>query len=659
VRKIAGNAGARPEPDGEPGFELACLRDLLPPTVLADAQTRAAALKISAERVLIARGSLTEEQYIRMLARHCGIPFEPLETIDRGACPLNDRLFTTCAAGGLVPLRTNTGRVHVVAPRNVGQFLRFVAANPATASHFRLTTRSNLQRYVIRHAGETLANQAVSSLAEHHPTMSAMPSHQRQTPRTFVICAGIAAMLFGAVLAAPSQLQFGAEALLALVFIAWVTLRLVGLLMSPPPQRYALPSDDDLPTYSIIVALYREAASVARLIGALEEIDYPREKLEIKIVLEPDDLKTRTALEALPLRPEFDILLAPIAGPRTKPKALNTALPFITGSFVVVYDAEDRPEPDQLRKAVAAFSASSRNLACVQARLVIDNTADGWLAGFFTAEYAAQFDIFLPALAALRVPLPLGGTSNHLRVDVLRKAGGWDSFNVTEDADLGIRLARLGYRADVIDSATYEEAPNRPRAWLHQRTRWFKGWMQTWLVHMRHPLRLGREIGLFSLVVFQLIVGGTVLAALIHPVFLIAVLRALLVDSWIFEDSNVFTALSVGLFSTAAIIGYFGSISLGWAGLARHKLTATTWVLLLTPLHWLMLSYAAWRALIQLIHAPYHWEKTEHGLARTSRQVDGASSIRARLMRLERHLSRITAPDLERSFTPRARLLQK
>jgi cellulose synthase/poly-beta-1,6-N-acetylglucosamine synthase-like glycosyltransferase len=429
--------------------------------------------------------------------------------------------------------------------------------------------------------------------------------------------------------------------------------------MSPPPQRYALPSDDDLPTYSIIVALYREAASVARLTRALEEIDYPSEKLEIKIVLEPDDLETRAALERLALRPEFDILLAPAAGPRTKPKALNAALPFITGSFVVVYDAEDRPERDQLRKAVAAFSASSRNLACVQARLVIDNTADGWLAGFFTAEYAAQFDIFLPALAALRVPLPLGGTSNHLRVDVLRKAGGWDSFNVTEDADLGIRLARLGYRADVIDSATYEEAPNRPRAWLHQRTRWFKGWMQTWMVHMRHPLRLGREIGIFSLVVFQLIVGGTVLAALIHTVFLITVLHALLVDNWIIEDSNIFTALSIGLFSTAAIIGYFGSISLGWAGLARHKLTATTWVLLLTPLHWLMLSYAAWRALIQLIHAPYHWEKTEHGLARTSRQVGDASSIRARLIRLERHLSRITASEPARSFAPRVRLLQK
>ena len=156
----------------------------------------------------------------------------------------------------------------------------------------------------------------------------------------------------------------------------------------------------------------------------------------------------------------------------------------------MVYDAEDRPEPDQLRRALQAFRGGGDDLACVQARLCIDNTADSLIARYFTAEYAGQFDVFLPGLAAMRLPLPLGGSSNHFHTATLRKVGGWDPYNVTEDADLGMRLARFGYRADIIDSTTYEEAPADAGPWLRQRTRWFKGWMQTWLVHMRQPRRL-------------------------------------------------------------------------------------------------------------------------------------------------------------------------
>jgi len=172
------------------------------------------------------------------------------------------------------------------------------------------------------------------------------------------------------------------------------------------------------------------------------------------------------------------VIVVPDAGPRTKPKALNVALPFAYGTFTVVYDAEDRPEPDQLRRALQAFRDGDETLACVQARLSIDNTADGWLAGMFTADYAAQFDVFLPGLARLRLPLPLGGSSNHFHTATLRAAGGWDAHNVTEDADLGMRLARFGYRSDMIASTTYEEAPARIGPWLRQRTRWFKGWMR-------------------------------------------------------------------------------------------------------------------------------------------------------------------------------------
>jgi cellulose synthase/poly-beta-1,6-N-acetylglucosamine synthase-like glycosyltransferase len=175
----------------------------------------------------------------------------------------------------------------------------------------------------------------------------------------------------------------------------------------------------------------------------------------VKFVLEADDPATHRALRDLNLGPPFEIIVAPAIGPRTKPKALNVALPFARGAYTVVYDAEDKPESDQLRRALQAFHKGGHRLACVQASLTIDNTADNWLAGMFTANYAGQFDVFLRGLAALRLPFPLGGSSNHFRTGVLRKAGGWDSYNVTEDADLGIRLYRLGYRAAAIPSTTY------------------------------------------------------------------------------------------------------------------------------------------------------------------------------------------------------------
>lgn len=645
--RVGGVGEFRRRPGGGLASELQCLRGLLPDTLLFAAQTRAAALNVSAERVLIAHGVVSEEYYIRALARHCDIPFNSLTGTDRRTCPLDDRLFTASAAAGIVPIRTRRGMpLHVVAPANAGRFLHFVTANPGAARRFHLTTRRHLQRYVMRHGAAALAEQAVSSLSQRYPAMSAKPSSRRRTkrpsrPRHIGL---VAALLIGTVALAPLLLVV--ETLLALVFIAWAALRLTGLFIAPPTQRPTPLRDHDLPTYSIVAALYHEAPSIAGLVQALCEIDYPREKLEIKIVLEPDDPETRAALDRLDLPPHFDVLYAPACGPRTKPKALNAALPFITGSFVVVFDAEDRPAPDQLRIAAATFFANSCKLACVQARLAIDKTADGWLTGFFTAEYAALFELFLPALAALRAPLPLGGTSNHLRVDVLRKIGGWDSYNVTEDADLGMRLARLGYRTDVIDSITAEEAPNRVRAWLQQRTRWFKGWMQTWLVHMRDPQRLFRELGPFSFVTFQLVVGGNVLAALLHPVFLIAATYALLTGGAPLGDVAV--ALSTGLFLTSVTIGYVSSIALGWSGLIRRGMAATAWVLLLTPLHWLMLSCAGWRALNQLIRAPYRWEKTEHGVARTTRRRPHHSHLNARLRRLERlerDLSRIIALD--------------
>jgi cellulose synthase/poly-beta-1,6-N-acetylglucosamine synthase-like glycosyltransferase len=342
--------------------------------------------------------------------------------------------------------------------------------------------------------------------------------------------------------------------------------------------------------------------------------DYPHEKLDIKFAIEPDDLETLEALERVRLPPGFEIIIAPAFGPRTKPKALNAALPFARGSFVVVYDAEDRPDPDQLRKALAVFLRGDERVACVQARLSIDNTRDSWLTRMCTAEYAGLFDVLLPGLAKWNLPLPLGGTSNHFDASVLRRIGAWDPYNVTEDADLGMRLARCGYITNVISSSTQEEAPARYRAWLHQRTRWFKGWMQTYLVHMRHPVKLWRELGPAGFIVFQLVVGGTVLGVLVHPFFLTE-----LTLRWMTGDTDVFFA-PLPVVTVAS--GYLASTLLAVLGLKRRGLLGSAWILLTMPAHWLLLSRAAWRALYQLARDPFRWEKTEHGLAKTSRAAE-------------------------------------
>jgi glycosyltransferase XagB len=348
----------------------------------------------------------------------------------------------------------------------------------------------------------------------------------------------------------------------------------------------------------------------------------------VKFVLEADDRDTRQALAALELGPPFEIITAPSIGPRTKPKALNVALPFARGTFTVVYDAEDLPEPDQLRRAVGAFRAADRRLACLQASLTIDNTADNWLARMFTAGYAGQFDVLLPALAAMHLPFPLGGSSNHFRTAVLRKIGAWDPYNVTEDADLGFRLYRLGYRTRTLPSATYEEAPAHFRPWLRQRTRWYKGWMQTWLVHMRRPRRLLRELHPAGAFAFQLLLAGNVLAALVHPIFMAALCYLLLAEPPLAALGAMGDAMPV--YGATLLCGYASTIVLDAIGLKRRGLLRHAWVLALTPIYWFLLSWAAWRALFQLWRDPQRWEKTAHGLAKTSRLWDSDFAVDVR-----------------------------
>jgi cellulose synthase/poly-beta-1,6-N-acetylglucosamine synthase-like glycosyltransferase len=434
----------------------------------------------------------------------------------------------------------------------------------------------------------------------------------------------VAAGIIGSMAAAPYTTAVVLQVALTAVFLAAALLRLYGALRHPgDPSSAAGREDMPLPRYTVIAALYDEVEALPGLIAALAALDYPPEKLEIKLVLEADDAWTQLAAEALRGKGRFEVVLAPPGGPRTKPKALNYVLPFAAGDLVVVYDAEDRPEPDQLRRAAQAFAAGDGRLACVQARLTIDNTNDSWLTRLFTAEYAGLFDVLLPGLASLHLPIPLGGSSNHFRAAALRAAGAWDPYNVTEDADVGIRLARYGYITGIIASTTYEEAPGRLKPWLSQRTRWFKGWMQTLIVHMRDPARLWREVGPAGIAGFYLVLGGTLLAALVQPLAICWLGWVLLAGGSLVPAGSGSALAALGWVHLATLVGGYGTAAmLALMGLKRRRLLRLTWIFAALPALWLLLSVAAWRALFQLVSRPQLWEKTPHGRARTSRRSE-------------------------------------
>ena len=399
-------------------------------------------------------------------------------------------------------------------------------------------------------------------------------------------------------------------AALVKIYALWAIL--AGPTGVPPELPLATIAEEGLPSYSLLVALYREAEVAPALVAAMAALRYPAAKVEILFLVEAGDMPTRAALERSGPSPNMSIITVPAGLPRTKPRALNYGLTFASGERIAVYDAEDIPEPDQLLRAVQAFAASPVPLACVQARLNVYNSDAGPVARQFTLEYCALFDAILPALAKLGWPVPLGGTSNHFCRAALDAAGGWDPFNVTEDADLGFRLARLGQKIGIIPSTTWEEAPVTFAAWFGQRTRWLKGWMQTYLVHTRDPLQLWRELGPWGFIGFQILMAGMIASALVHPLFF----AVLSVKCW----SGSCLGLAAGGAATpvwqAGLLGlsasYTAAIALAMIMGRRRGFGTLTGSALCIPFYWLAISAAAYSALIELCRFPYHWQKTAH-----------------------------------------------
>lgn len=384
------------------------------------------------------------------------------------------------------------------------------------------------------------------------------------------------------------------------VAIAWRVIAASNL----KPVLWRLSSPAQWPTYTILCPLYREANVVADLVIALRRLDYPESALQVILLVEGDDPETINAALAAATAPHIEVLIVPPAAPRTKPKALNAGLARARGEYLVVYDAEDRPHAQQLRAALAAFEDGGERLACVQAPLEIDNPEESWISRQFAAEYAIQFREMLPTLARMGLPLPLGGSSNHFRTEALRQSGGWDPFNVTEDADLGYRLARDGCSSGVIGPPTWEEAPITLGAWLNQRTRWIKGHMQTWLVLMRDPIRAARDMGMGGFLSMQLMLGGGIVAAFAHgPLAFIVLVAAL-------SHYNL-GALDFILALTGYIVAMLAALTAcALSNTLSHARAAFT-----MPFYWPLASIAAWRAGYEILAKPHHWSKTRHGVS--------------------------------------------
>ena len=578
----------------------------------------------SIAREIIANGLANEETLFSALATHLSLPF--ITNIDPSHIMLDEqqREFALSSRSGipLVVMDDGDGRIfHLltlpdIEPEVVASWL---ARWPDIADRVVLAAPSSLRTALLQRSRDKMLDEAQNRL------FLSMPQYCAR-----IVASGRQGIYIGMLLIVlpiflsiwPFTTMLALHFLGFLAFSACVTLRVMALsgLQKMRLTKLPQPKAYDFPVYSVLVALYHEREVLPQLLTALERLKWPRSKLEIKLLCEADDHETLDYLRSQNLKPWFEIIEVPAGLPRTKPKALAYGLPLTSGEFITLYDAEDRPHPLQLVAAWHRFNESDGNLACLQAPLIVTNTSASPLSRMFGFEYSALFRGLLPFLARNNLVVPPGGTSNHFRRAALQEIGGWDAHNVTEDADLGLRFKRFGYNVDVISYPTFEDGPEEPAVWLPQRIRWFKGWLQTWLVHMRSPRQLWRDLGPASFFTMQILFAGALVSALIHPFFLGWIIYA--VAKLIFIGSPNMQEMIFAAFGLVNILaGYAAFIALGWSTLLPSEKKSLPLIIVLTPLHWILLSVAAWLSLWELYRRPHHWNKTPHRQARPSGQM--------------------------------------
>ena len=437
----------------------------------------------------------------------------------------------------------------------------------------------------------------VPDLAERPTARDGPGPEQKLLWASLVIAAAMALILW------PSRTLSYVRTGLWVLFLVVSLIRGMAVFLSKPPPQTILSRRKcgGLPIYSVIVPLYKEANMVKQMVRNLKALNYPQKALDVIFAIEADDSQTLNALKKQRLPCWMRIIIAPPGSPQTKPRACNVALDQAVGSLIVIYDAEDRPHPDQLIEAAYRFMAADRQLACLQAPLRI-LPGKGFWSRQFALEYAAHFETFLPALAKVGSAVPLGGTSNHLRVEAMRQLGGWDPYNVTEDADLGFRLASAGLKTDILTLPTWETPTSQFSAWLPQRSRWLKGYMQTLIVWTKSHsgLSLAGQASLW------LTLGVSVLSALIHgPIALLLLAQSILaICGWVpFVSSTGLVLIATAW--TSAIL----SMSVG-AKRAGIDIRASD--LALAVAYWPLATLAAGRAFYQLLFKPFYWDKTPH-----------------------------------------------
>jgi cellulose synthase/poly-beta-1,6-N-acetylglucosamine synthase-like glycosyltransferase len=569
---------------------------------------------------VLSRNWVEPAGYYRAVAQHYSLPFVDLVETPPDATLLSPADADIYAWTLTMPYRRIDGRLTIVTADPGPETLLFAREQWGEHVEFAVATKFDVTWSVQTIFHEALSARAVMALAERDPAMSAR--QVATAPQIACAYALLTAALVG-MATAPIGTLIALNALMSVFYLGNFLLK--GILVSAGGGRsleadHAIAiaarelTDDELPVYTVLVPMYREARMLPMLADALRNLDYPLGKLDIKLVLEADDHETIEVARSLGLEGVFEVIRVPPSLPKTKPKACNYALSFARGEYLVVYDAEDRPEPDQLRKVVATFARAPENTACLQCRLNYYNASDNWLTRMFTLDYSLWFDQVLPGLERLNIPIPLGGTSNHFKIAVLRELRAWDPFNVTEDADLGLRMTQKGYRVGIVDSTTFEEASHEASTWIKQRSRWIKGYLQTLLVHTRRPLHLIRSTGLLGFIGFVFFIGGTALSGLLNPIFW-ATYAVWLVALWngfdpMFPQILLFLSLLNLLAGNGAFIylSMLAPIHRGWLNLIPYSLTVVG--------YWVLMSVAAYRALWQLLRNPFYWEKTQHGGSR-------------------------------------------
>ncbi|QJD95050.1 glycosyltransferase [Mucilaginibacter robiniae] len=469
--------------------------------------------------------------------------------------------------------------------------------------------------------GEKYVKSAVFELLNDDPGNSALTTFT--TPQLVVIFS------FLALLAAGLVLDFRITSIivniiLSTFFLFTITFKLFLSLVGSRFELYQAVTksevksidDDELPIYTIHLPVYKEDKLIKKLIWNLQSIDYPRHKLDIKLLIEEDDDKTLNAVRNLDFPAIFEVIVVPFHMPKTKPKACNYGLHFSKGKFLTIYDAEDIPDTDQLKKVVAMFNKLPESYICVQCALNYFNRNENFLTRMFTLEYSYWFDYVLPGLDTLDIPIPLGGTSNHFKLDELVELGAWDPFNVTEDADLGVRAYAKGHKIAVINSTTYEEANNDFFNWIRQRSRWIKGYMQTYLVHMRNPAALIRKIGIKGFLGFNFFVGATPIMFLINPILLLIFIAYVVFDLTFIRTLFPDWVLFISIFNL--MVGNILMIYVNMMAVFKRRFYELILFAIANPVYWLMHSVAAYKGLYQLIVKPFYWEKTNHGLSKAN-----------------------------------------